>query len=128
LGDDEVLIVAREDGTFYAHPFPTWSDLFFQRRESPRAWRTSFGVRLSGIYFLEQAAIDRSAPLERQQAPMRITSGSLQAMQRFQHLLPSAKKRELYRRIFDNACQMVKRVPCHSLKATLNGSFWEEMG
>jgi SynChlorMet cassette protein ScmC len=127
LCDDEVLIVARGDGTYSAHPLPTWSDLFFQHKASPRIWRSGLGVRLAGIYFLEQAEVDRATPLERRQAPMRITQASLQTLQRFLHQLPSARKRELQRQVFDNACQLAGRVASLGLEATLSGRFWEQM-
>ena len=48
--DDEVLVVKSPDGRYLAHPFPTWSDYYWQRAEN--TWKVEKALPLAGIFFL----------------------------------------------------------------------------
>lgn len=125
LCDDELLVVRTPKGSYLAHPFPTWSDEFFNRGEKPREVQNP--VTLGGLFFLEQDREDGYAPIRPSEAAVRAASSACQVMDRLFWVSPAEENRELRRRIFANACDLVKKVPAFRLKVSLTGRFWEKL-
>lgn len=122
LGDDEALIVKDKQGTYTAHPFPTWSEYIFQRSE--KTWDVEQHAPLSALFFLEQADRDEVVAIGTGKASVYITESSTQICRRnWRHL---DKKEEVRQKMamFDNACALAKEVPAYILRVSLTGEFW----
>ena len=62
LSDDATLVARRGDGSYWAHPWPTWSRVREGRATS--GWKVGSGVELAGIAVLAQGeaqALDRKS-------------------------------------------------------------------
>ena len=125
LCDDELLVVFDKNSGYRAHPIPTWSDYLW--RKSEKIWDVEYSVPLEAIFFLEQAPIDEAAPVGKGQAAILINQSATQVSQKFWWKVDKEHKRALTERLFNNACQMAKAIPAYTLKATLEGRFWEEI-
>jgi len=125
LCDDESLIVVGPCGTFRAHAFPTWSDFILRQLDS--SWDVQHSAPLDGIFFLEQARDDDILPLRVPEAAALINRSALQVWNKFLLRSDEPNKRNFRLRLFDNACEMARRVPCHLLHVSLTGRFWEKM-
>lgn len=123
--DDEVLVVLSPEGRFLAHPFPTWSDYFFERSEN--TWKVEHSLPLAGIFFMEQAQEDDCLPLRGSQAALAATRSSAQIMFRIMRCFDTDNTRELKKVMFENACEIVKQVPAFHLQVSLTGRFWEKI-
>ncbi len=125
LCDDELLVVFDEKRGYRAHPFPTWSDYLW--RKSEKSWHVERSVPLQAIFFLEQARTDEAAAVGKGKAAILINKSAAQVCQKFWRQAEKEHRRALARRLFSTACRMAKAVPAYTLKATLEGRFWEEI-
>ena len=125
LCDDELLVVFDKEQGYRAHPFPTWSDYLW--RNSAKTWDVAYSVSLQAIFFLEQAQTDEVIPVGNGQAAILIKQSAMQVCEKFWRKVDKEHKRELTKRLFGNACEMAKVIPAYTLKATLEGRFWEEI-
>lgn len=124
LCDDETLVVFDKD-IYRAHPFPTWSDYIF--RDLKKSWNVEYSVPLSAIFFLEQSERDDVQPLAKAEAALMINSSAGQVCNHFYRDSGAGERRSQTIKIFDNACKLAEKIPCFILKASREGSFWEEM-
>jgi SynChlorMet cassette protein ScmC len=126
LCDDEALIVPGPDGSFCAHPFPTWSDLV--RGVGPKSWQVERGVPLSAIFFLAQAPQDKAIPLGRGEAAARMTAMTLRYFTRPRWKGSHPEDEVTIRaRVFDNVCRAASQVPSFELRVLRDGRFWNEI-
>ncbi len=123
--DDEVLVVRSPSGRYLTHPFPTWTDYFWERAEN--TWQVEDALPLAGIFFFEQAPEDDCVPLEAGRAAAAATYAAEQTMTRFLRYCGAAEAQELRRAMFDNACALVRQVPTFHLRVSLHGRFWENI-
>jgi signal peptidase I len=126
LSDDATLVVQTNDGSYFAHPWPTWSRFF---DEGPGGtWNVEQAVPLSAIFFLRQSPVDKVEPLSRANATVFIMESIRQALL----LLPMAehhpdRKDELLNIYLSAAERLVNSVQIHVLQISLSGTFWEEI-
>lgn len=126
LCDEEVLIVpGREKGSYWAHPFPTWSLL---TEECNRlSWNARRAVPLGAIFFLEKAAQDAVLPLGRGRTAMNLVSLAAEKCHIDWDILEKEERTADRRRLFENACRLADSVPAYLLKASQYGNFWEKI-
>lgn len=125
LCDDETLIVLDSQKHYQAHPFPSWSNYLWKSSET--TWNVQHSVPLSAIFFLEQAEADEVVPVTEGQAAILINESANQVCRKFSRNLKGEDKRMLTQQIFNNACEMAKKIPAFILRAGLHGKFWEDM-
>lgn len=126
LCDDEVLVVRGDNGLYYAHPFPTWSE-YFQGGSKKRTWNIGYNLPLAGFFFLNQANVDKAEPMGKGNASILIYKSSNHVFNRSWRGLKARKASEERRAAFENSCVLSKSVPAFLLKTTLNGNFWKEI-
>lgn len=123
--DDATLIVRDRVGTYWAHPWPTWSR--FLNGEPDGKWEVQQATSLKAIFFLQRASKERIEPVGAGQA----TGLLMQAIEQVgAHFLPRTKKlqaRTLRLEFFEIICTMVRQVPVYFLHLSLTGFFWQEM-
>lgn len=126
LCDDEALIVKdKKDDKYYCHPLPTWSDYLENRAEN--TWDVQYSVPLKAIFNVEQAETDQTLPLGLGIAATGMYESAAQICMRYWFNGVQEESRREKRLVFENACDMAKKIPAYTLRATLNGRFWEEM-
>jgi SynChlorMet cassette protein ScmC len=123
--DDEVLVILTTDGRYLTHPFPTWSDYFYQRRK--KTWKVTDYAPLAGIFFIEQSSSDECFSLSPSEAVARVTFSAQQVLNRFLSYCGHEEARNIRRSIFRNAGELVKKIPTFGLKVSLTGRFWEKI-
>ncbi len=125
LGDEEAIVVRDDHGSYLAHPFPTWSDYY--ERKMKKSWDVQRSVPLRAIFFLEQAALVEVAPMGRAMAAIQLCRLAVEKAMRCWSCADADDILDLRRRLFENACEMVKKIPVHTMRTTLTGRFWEVM-
>ena len=119
-------MVKSQDGRYLAHPLPTWTDYIWKRGDN--IWPAHKALPLAGIFFFKQSLEeDRVKPLRGSQKALSATRSACEIM--LLHCLKSnpGETRELRQTIFNNACEIVQKVPAYRLLVTLTGSFWEHI-
>lgn len=126
LSDDEALVVPGPGGRFHVHPLPTWSDLV--RGVGSKSLPVERGVRLSAVFFLNQAAEDKATPLGQGAAAARMIGETLRyfIQPRWKCSHPDDEV-ALRTRVFENVCAASSRVPSFVLDVARDGRFWEEI-
>ncbi len=124
--DDQTLVVRGPAQGYRAHPFPTWSD-YYWNHGSNKSWSTQSHVQISAIFFLEQAQGDAVIPLGAGEATVRISQSAKQILRIFWDGLPCKQKRRVTSRAFDNACAMATAIPAYRLSVSRDGRFWERV-
>jgi SynChlorMet cassette protein ScmC len=124
LSDDATLVVRDADGTYWAHPWPTWS-AFLSGGRSKKSWNVGQAVPLRAIFFLNQAGEDRVAPIGDSEAVGRLVQAAEQVSYFALHMMDTNGTRALRIQRFGNVCKLVERVPHHILHLSLTGAFWE---
>lgn len=125
LCDDEALVVFDTQKQYRTHPFPTWSNYLW--RQSEKTWDVQYSVPLTGVFFLEQAAVDEIKPLGQGQAAVLMAASARQVCEKFWRTLAREDQRAFRKEIFDNACEMAKQIPAYRLCVSLNGAFWNKV-
>jgi len=125
LGDEETVVINDHEGRFLAHPFPTWSDIY--ERGLKRSWDVRRSVPLRAIFFLEQSGRVEVLPIGRGQAVMQLNCLARGKLTRGWWCDNPEEIERLTRRIFDNACDLVREVPAYTLRTSLTGRFWEKI-
>lgn len=123
--DEAVIILDKVSGRYYAHPFPTWSDYLW--RQSNQSWRIEESLPLAGIFFIKQAPHDQIISIGQGKAAMLINEGAAQGCMKFLRNMDAAQTKAMKLHVFDNACALSKKIPCHVLELTIDGRFWDEM-
>ena len=125
LCDDETLVLRGNEGGFFAHPFPTWSD-HFQVRSGLRC-DVSRRVPLSAIFFLQKSITVEAVPIGKGQAAARISESSGQTSFGRSSGFEPCEKRQRMKRLFENGCDLALAVPTFDLRFNLTGNFWEQI-
>jgi SynChlorMet cassette protein ScmC len=125
FGDEETVVVKGHEGGYFAHPFPTWSDIY--ERGMKKSWDVGKSVPLRAIFFLEQSGRVEVLPIGRGQAVMQLNCLAREKLTRGWWCDNPAEIERLTRRVFDNACDLVQKVPSYILRTNLTGRFWEEI-
>lgn len=125
LCDDTTLIVRDAEGTYWAHPWPTWSRFLWGGPGG--SWDTPRAVRLRAIFFLEQAPRDQAEQLGAGHTAAALVQSIEQASRLMTRLADHALARVLRLEWLDVACALAQRVPGFRLRITLTGAFWEEI-
>ncbi|MGQ9609412.1 MAG: SynChlorMet cassette protein ScmC [bacterium] len=125
LSDDEALVIPEENGGYVAHPFPTWSEHYWQRSE--HTWKVENGVKLSAMFFLEQSKSDLAIPLGRGESAVFINQSSSQILNRSWINISKEEKNLLKRNLFIIASGLSSSIASFKLLVSLYGKFWEEI-
>jgi SynChlorMet cassette protein ScmC len=125
LCDDTALVVRDPQGTYWAHPWPTWSR--FMDGGPGGTWDVQTAVPLKGIFVLAQAVEDK---VERV-GPGHAVSLLVECVGQVSTLMaPGLFKEELHTlhlERFDNLCALARIMPIHVLHIGLTGAFWREI-
>jgi SynChlorMet cassette protein ScmC len=125
LSDDNTLIVKSPDGTYWAHPWPTWSQ--YRQGDMCGSWNVQAAVKLGLICMLRQGKNDLLCPFPVLQIISELVDVSGQAS----WYLPMEMNRNAIRRInlirFHNAIEIGNHIPVCRLEISLGGKFWEEL-
>ena len=125
LCDDTTLVVRDPQGTYWAHPWPTWSR--FLDGGPGGTWEVQNAVPVKGIFFLAQAVEDR---VERVGPGQAVSLLGEFAGQVSTFMAPGLRKEELralYLERFNNLCALAQVVPASLLHISLTGAFWQEI-
>jgi len=125
LGDEETLVIRDHDGSYLAHPFPTWSDIY--ERGLKKSWDVQRSVPLSAIFFLEKSEKIEVAPIGRGQAAMQLNRLAREKVTRSWWGEDPEEVTQFNGTIFGNACELIQQVQSYILRTNLTGRFWEAM-
>ena len=126
LCDDLTLVVRDAHGTYWAHPWPTWSR--FLSGGPGGTWDVQHAVPLKGIFFLTQAQEDRINPMGVGQAVCMLVESAEHIWGRIpRNEVGVDKIRALRLQRFDNICTLAQAVPCYLLHLSLTGKFWQKI-
>ena len=125
FSDDNTLIVKSPDGSYWAHPWPTWSQ--YRQGEMSGSWDVQTAVKLKAIFMMTQTKKDRVSSLSTPQAISELVDVSGQTF----FIMANGLDKDAIRRInlmrFENAITMSIRVPIRRLEISRNGEFWKEI-
>lgn len=122
LSDDETLVVFDKSGKYLAHPFPTWSEYLWKLSE--RTWDVQYSVPLTAIFFIIQHETDEVIPMTEMEAALMITRSANQTCRKFWVKSDKKLQRQFKTEIFNNACEIAKKIPAYALRISLHGNFW----
>lgn len=125
LSDDAALIVKAADGSFWAHPWPTWSRI--RRGAAHQSWDVQKAVKLKLICMLAQKKRDRMEKLSYMQAISELVDISGQSFVIVANGLGIAAYRRANLARFHNAEKIAKNVPVFRLEICRHGRFWEAL-
>ncbi len=125
LCDDTTLVVRDPQGTYWAHPWPTWSR--FPDGGPGGTWAVQDAVPLKGIFVLSQAAIDRAERVGPGHAVSMLVESVRQATMFMPMGLFKEEVRALHLERFDNLCALARVIPAYVLHISLTGAFWNEI-
>lgn len=125
LCDDVSLVVRTGEGSYSAHPMPTWSRLV--EPGADQSWDVSSAVPLRAIFTLDQAPHTRLYALDKAQALCELLTASRQAMRLNGRGYSTAEAIAIHSQRFDNLRALVQAVPVYGLDLSLEGEFWLEM-
>lgn len=128
LADDMTLVVRDAGGHYWAHPWPTWSSLFGEKRGmSGHTWDVRQAVPLSALFFLSQGPRDQARPVGAGESACRLVELARQASRSLERSMAPPDLCDLNRVRFGNLCSIAKTIPAYWLDVSLTGPFWEEM-
>jgi SynChlorMet cassette protein ScmC len=117
------LVVPDDNGSYLAHPWPTWSNLF--SNGGGESWNVENAVPLKSIFFLKQALKDQILPIGIARSACLINESSRQSS----WIMPGFSEKQVLRKLqldrFGNVCKLSHTVPSHILNISPKGSFWE---
>jgi hypothetical protein len=125
LCDDTTLVVRDPQGSYWAHPWPTWSR--FQNGGPGGTWDVQNAVPLRAIFVLAQASENR---VERV-GPGHAVSLLVECVRQASQFMPLGLFKEeihaLHLERFNNLCALARVIPTHALHISLTGAFWREI-
>jgi SynChlorMet cassette protein ScmC len=125
LSDDESLVVCDENGKYWVHPWPTWSNFMLDGKGG--TWDVEHAVPLKAIFLLVQAQHDRIEPIGVGHSVPLLVELTEQASWSMAHGQGGAMARALRLQRFENICSFAKSKVCYHLHLSLDGAFWEEI-
>jgi len=123
--DEEVVLVPCSEGSWHAHPFPTWSDIV--ERKLDHTWDHSQRLPVSAVFLLEQGEADSAERVGAGEAILFLTRRAREKCFLFDWSLDAEEERSFRRRLFENVCTFAGAIPAYKLTASGSGRFWEEM-
>jgi SynChlorMet cassette protein ScmC len=123
--DDATLVVRSAQGTYWAHPWPTWSRFFFGGPGG--SWDVAHALPLAGVFFLERGASDRVERLRAANAACHLSRAAEEACGPHLLELETGAARAARLRRFDFIAPLARAMPCYQLFLTLTGAFWQEL-
>lgn len=125
LCDDKTLVVRDKQGTYWGHPWPTWSNFI---SDGPGGtWDVQHAVKLKGIFFLEQSQEELFNPLSIIQSICLLNESAEQASFSITYQMEKNELCEFRLKRFDNTCTLAQAVPCFHLRLSRHGKFWIEI-
>ncbi len=125
LCDDTSLVVRRTDGSYWGHPWPTWSRFF--AGETGHSWEVQHAVPLRAVFILEQAEQEIVKASDPGEAVCMLSEIARQAARHLWRGVGPAELAAFHRQRFDNLCGMAQTLPVHLLDVSIQGQFWKEM-
>jgi SynChlorMet cassette protein ScmC len=125
LCDDHTLLLPSGSQRVLAHPFPTWSQLL--GRGQIASWNVQQGVPLSAILFLEQSQDEEALAIGPGEAAVRMNRSANEVAEYNVSDIEKVEPRLTREHLFQNVCDMSKRVKCYILKIRINGRFWDRI-
>ncbi len=125
LCDDLTLVVRDKQGTYWAHPWPTWSR--FVSGGPGGAWDVQHAVPLKSIFFLVQAHAELVESVGEGQAACLLVESAEQAWWELYRSIREDERRTFRVQRFTSICTMAQIVPTYLLHLSLTGSFWQEI-
>ena len=125
LCDDATLVVRDEQGSYWCHPWPTWSTFMFDG--SGGSWDVQHAVSLKGIFFLEKARKVQAAPLGTGQAVCLLTESARQLLWPLSRQMNENEARKVGLQRFNNICLLAQSVGSYILRLNRDGAFWQEI-
>jgi SynChlorMet cassette protein ScmC len=125
LCDDVTLIVKAQDGTYWAHPWPTWSQ--YRQGDLNGSWDVQSAVKIGLICMLSRNIKDRVFQLPIRQAISELVDVSGQTF----FIMANGMDKDAIRRLnlvrFYNAVAISQKIPVCRLDIGLKGNFWDEI-
>ena len=121
LADDVALLLPNGDEV-NLYSLPTWSE-FIHGRDKNATWDVKNGVKLSGIFFLEQSTEDHAERISVPLSMMSLYKSSMEAIGDVEEDISTNVKTN----IFEIASNISAKVPSFLLRATLTGKVWESI-
>ncbi len=125
LGDEEAIVVRDHQGSYLAHPFPTWSDYY--ERKLKKSWDVQRSVPLKAVFLLEQADRVEISPIGQGKAAIRLCHRAVEKAAMSWWCVDLEERKFLREKLFINACDLVTAIPTFILRTNLTGKFWEAM-
>ncbi len=122
LCDDTTFIVRDKDGTYWAHPWPTWSK--FMNDGPGGTWDVHHAIPIAGIFFLNQSGKDVVEPLGSGRAACMLMESVEQVSWPMMRGMKQERTRQTRLQRFNNACQLAVSLPCHVLRISRTGTFY----
>ncbi|MCX6558546.1 MAG: SynChlorMet cassette protein ScmC [Candidatus Aminicenantes bacterium] len=125
LSDDNALIVKAADGTYWAHPWPTWSR--YREGDMSGSWDVQAAVKLGLICMLSKNKKDHISQLPIRQAISELVDVSGQTFAILANGMSMGALRRINKMRFHNAIAVSKKIPVCRLEISLSGNFWDEI-
>ena len=126
--DDLTLLVRDDQGSYWAHPWPTWSRFFGEEAGAGSdTWDVQRATELRAIFFLEQSAEDGVEPIGVGHAVSLLVELAQQTSTHLLRGLPLAEIAAFNLQRFENLCALAQAMPAYLLHVRLDGTFWEEI-
>jgi SynChlorMet cassette protein ScmC len=125
LCDDTTLVVCDSKGSYWAHPWPTWSN--FLSGIEGGGCDVQHATALKSIFFLSQAEKDRVDPVDGtgRSACLLVESAEQSSWPMTTYCQSKEESTALRQERFVNICALASKTPCYHLRLSLEGSFWE---
>jgi SynChlorMet cassette protein ScmC len=125
LSDDATLVVRDENRTYWAHPWPTWSNLMLDGKDG--TWNVEHAVKLKAIFFLGRGQNNRIESIGAGHSVPLLVELAEQTSWSMAHGQGGDAACVLRLQRFENICSLAKSMSCYYLRLSLNGAFWKEI-
>ena len=125
LCDDTTLVVCDNQGRYWGHPWPTWSN--FMLGGSDGSWDVQRAVQLKSVLFLEKAGEEQILSLGTAQAICLLTESAEQVSRLMSRGMEKDEARLLRLQRFENICCLAQAVPSYILRLSRHSNFWQDV-
>jgi len=123
--DDATLVVMDSEGTYRAHPWPTWSR--FWCGEEGGCWNVEYSVPIKGIFYISRSEFDYVEQIEKWKTSTLLMAAAEQVNAVSQRGLSNDEIRKIRLQRFNNICNISTVVPGYLLKMGKDGDFWRKI-
>jgi SynChlorMet cassette protein ScmC len=124
LSDDITLVVKDMLGQYWAHPWPTWSDIILGRG---RSWDVQRAVPLQGLFFLRHSEYDRVEQIGGWQTCTLL----IESTEQISGILWLGMENDQIRKTrllrFENAGELTRIIPNYALQISKDGEYWQRI-